>query len=387
MHGLHHVALPAAPVTAWADPIRDLPVVVHRVECVRWRCGAGFRDALTDRVSSALTRGRKYKPVDRANLTKALGEQLKCRKGIKKGLISRDCQIEAGRAAQARKMITGRLVKIGGRNYQLTLGVTDLLTVKNERSVSEDCWGCDGSCFVWTGKTWETGPPVPRYYRGDHQPAVCVDWKQARPFCRWAGARLPSEAEWEYATRSGGKNIQYPWGNAKANCAGGYGPRGQRMRQAPHMAGVLQAGGQHGPGAVRHGWQRMGVGGGPLAQKLQGRAVHRRRLELRLVGVQVAARRFGFLLRLGHACRDAISVQPGVAVQWVRFSLCQGRAEGVRRECKRRQGLSLTGPISRMQPSRIGLLRVKHSAPSPPPEVGHRGLNPLEKLMMSSSVV
>ena len=136
-------AFPAVPVTARADAPKDIPVVVPRVECVRWRCGAGFQDALTDRVSSALTRGRRYKPVDRANLTKALGEQLKCRKGIRKGIISRDCLIEAGRAAQARKMITGRLVSMGDKDYQLTLGLTDLLTVKNERSESLLCRRCE----------------------------------------------------------------------------------------------------------------------------------------------------------------------------------------------------------------------------------------------------
>ena len=149
MTGRHHIplllglVLTAAPGVAGAAPPRDIPVVVHPVECVSWRCGAGFRNALTDRITSALTKGRKFKPVDRGNLQKALGEQLKCRKGIRKGIISRECLIQAGRVMQARKMITGRLVKIGTKNnYQLTLGITDLATVKNERSVSEDCWGC-----------------------------------------------------------------------------------------------------------------------------------------------------------------------------------------------------------------------------------------------------
>ncbi|OGR43557.1 MAG: hypothetical protein A2X35_00705 [Elusimicrobia bacterium GWA2_61_42] len=61
-------------------------------------------------------------------------------------------------------------------------------------------------------------------------PVNCVEWDQAQAYAKFKGARLPSEAEFEYAATSGGRNQKYPWGNDEPTCDkavmngnGGYG--------------------------------------------------------------------------------------------------------------------------------------------------------------------
>jgi eukaryotic-like serine/threonine-protein kinase len=68
-----------------------------------------------------------------------------------------------------------------------------------------------GVCAVWYPAWDDSGFTAP------YQPITDVNWDEAKAYCEWVGARLPTEAEWEKAAR-GTEGWQYPWGNSVPDC-------------------------------------------------------------------------------------------------------------------------------------------------------------------------
>jgi iron(II)-dependent oxidoreductase len=102
----------------------------------------------------------------------------------------------------------------------------------------------------WSEEGWrwreEAGALAPRYWAerdgewrerrfagwtslGDDLPVMHVNWHEASAYCRYAGRRLPAEAEWEFAASYSGGNgkRRYPWGDAEERGRANLGANGR----------------------------------------------------------------------------------------------------------------------------------------------------------------
>jgi formylglycine-generating enzyme required for sulfatase activity len=102
-----------------------------------------------------------------------------------------------------------------------------------------------GGCYHWIGRKAERSKSYnwrsPGFPQDDGHPAACVSWLDAAAFLKWQGIkagkgmRLPSEAEWEYAAKYGGKDEKYSGGSDmdgvawhRGNSGGQTHPAGQK---------------------------------------------------------------------------------------------------------------------------------------------------------------
>ena len=94
-------------------------------------------------------------------------------------------------------------VKVSDSLPVLWVDVTEVTVGQFKKFLAETDHPFDGD--LWA-KVYEDSPT-------EKHPMIYVDWHDATAYSKWAGKRLPTEVEWEFAARGGLKNKEYPWGD------------------------------------------------------------------------------------------------------------------------------------------------------------------------------
>ena len=119
--------------------------------------------------------------------------------------------------------------------YPVTVGEYQRF-IDDEGYQKEAFWGAGG--YAKSGEApnaWDEQQTHPT------RPVVRVTWHEAAAYCAWAGARLPTEAQWERAAR-GGESHKYPWGDEPPNFTRANFDAGEGTPNAPTPVGLFLLG-------------------------------------------------------------------------------------------------------------------------------------------------
>jgi len=123
------------------------------------------------------------------------------------------------------------MVLVPAGDFSMGSNTSDALDEKPSHTVSLDDYYIDkfevtnarykacvdaGKCVALKHPYFFPESPGKIYYGNsqyDHYPVVYVDWNMAKSYCEWRGASLPTEAQWEKASRGSTDERIYPWGN------------------------------------------------------------------------------------------------------------------------------------------------------------------------------
>jgi hypothetical protein len=130
--------------------------------------------------------------------------------------------LRADEQESSMKIVKGmRLIKIPGRNYYM--GETEVTHGQFEAFINATGYQTtaekEGSSWVYTGSkfeerngvTWRNNVSGSGSQPSSH-PVIHVSWHDAVAYCNWAGVRLPTSDEWQYAAK-GGENHEYAGSN------------------------------------------------------------------------------------------------------------------------------------------------------------------------------